>query len=572
MKITSHYRSHQYDAIVVGSGVSGGWAAKELTEKGLKTLVLERGRSIVAGKDYITEHRPPWAFAHLGAINHDILRNDYFIQTRHGVDESDIHFFFKDSKSPYVEERPFSWIRGDQVGGKSLMWGRYCFRLSDLDFEANAREGIGIDWPIRYADIQPWYDYVERFAGISGERLGLAHLPDGVFQKPIELTAVEKALRERIRTRYPERHLTIARAAVLTEPIGDRMPCHYCGPCARGCSTGSYFSSLSSTLPAARATGNLTLRPDSIVHSVIYDEARDRATGVRVIDAHTREMVEFRARIIFLCASTLGSTQILLNSKSPRFPNGLGNSSGVLGHYLMDHHQDVGCTADMPGFEEHYYYGFRPIGFYVPRYRNISDETRHADFRRGYGLEGESVRADWVRGIELPGFGVELKKSLREPAPWSVSLKAFGETLPRYENHVRLHDSRVDPFGIPELVLHCEWGANELAMRKDVAQSTAEMLESCGGKNVRSFDNYVPGGTAASPGLSIHEMGTARMGRDPKTSVLNAHNQCHDVPNVFVTDGACMASSPCQNPSITYMALTARACDYAVRQLQRQDL
>src|SRR5437660_2985967 len=383
-------KSREFDAIVVGSGISGGWAAKELTEKGLKTLVLERGRSLVHGKDYITEHRPPWAFAHLAAVNHDLLKKDYFIQNRFSLDETVLHFFIKDSKIPYVEEKPFTWMRGDQVGGKSLTWGRYCFRLSDLDFEANAREGIAIDWPIRYGDIQPWYDYVERFAGISGEALGLAHLPDGIFQKPIELTAVERALRERIRARYPERYLTIARAAVLTEPIGDRLPCHYCGPCWRGCSTGSYFSSLSSTLPAAQVTGNMTLRPDSVVHSVIYDEVRDRATGVRVIDAHTREMMEFRARVIFLCASTLGSTQILLNSKSSRFPHGLGNSSGVLAHYLMDHHCDVGSNAEMPGFEDRYSYGNRPIGFYVPRYRNISPPTRRSDFVRGYGLEGKS--------------------------------------------------------------------------------------------------------------------------------------------------------------------------------------
>jgi choline dehydrogenase-like flavoprotein len=565
--------SRAYDAIVVGSGISGGWAAKELTERGLRTLVLERGRSIVHGKDYITEHRPPWAFEHLGYLNHELLERDYFIQDRTGfLDDTILHFFFRDSKSPYIEEKPFTWIRGDQVGGKSLMWGRYCFRLSDLDFEANAREGIGVDWPIRYADIQPWYDYVERFAGISGEPLGLAHLPDGVFQKPIELTAVERVLRERIHARYPERYLTIARAAVLTEPIGDRLPCHYCGPCERGCSTGSYFSSLSSTLPAAQATGNLTLLPDSVVHSVIYDEQRDRASGVRVIDARTREMVEYSARVIFLCASTLGSTHILLNSKSRRFPTGLGNSSGVLGHYLMDHHFKVGSTAEMPGFEEHYYYGHRPIGCYVPRYRNISPQTRRSDFRRGYGLEGDSGRPNWDRGIELPGFGAELKKSLRDPGPWTVAFNGFGETLPRYENHVRLHDTRVDSFGIPELAFNCEWGENELAMRKDVAQSTAEMLEACGGKKVRSFDRYVRGGTEACPGLGIHEMGTARMGRDPKTSVLNAHNQCHDIPNLFVTDGACMTSSPCQNPSITYMALTARACDFAVQELKRQNL
>jgi choline dehydrogenase-like flavoprotein len=565
--------SREYDAIVVGSGISGGWAAKELTEKGLKTLVLERGRSIVHRKDYVTEHRPPWGFSHLGAVNHEVLRKDYFIQTRsHALDQAVLHFFFKDSKSPYLEEKPFTWVRGDQIGGKSLIWGRYCFRLSDLDFESNSREGVGVDWPIRYADLRPWYEYVERFAGISGEPLGLAHLPDSILQKPMELTAVEKALRERIRTRYPERYLTIARAAVLTEPIGDRLPCHYCGPCARGCSTGSYFSSLSSTLPAAQATGNMTLRPDSVVHSIIYDDARHRASGVRVVDAQTRDIVEFTARIIFLCASTLGTTQILLNSRSPGFPHGLSNSSGVLGHYLMDHHCNVGAHAEMPGFEDRYYYGNRPIGFYVPRYRNISPNTHRSDFLRGYGLEGITRRPSWERGKGMPGFGAELKQLLRDPGPWTVDLQAFGETLPRYENHVRLHQSRVDSFGIPLLVFDCDWGDNELAMRKDIAESSAEMLEACGGKNVEKVDGYVRGTTEGAPGLGIHEMGTARMGRDPRTSVLNAHNQCHDVPNLFVTDGACMASSPCQNPSLTYMALTARACDFAVQELKRRNI
>lgn len=558
---------------MVGSGISGGWAAKELTQKGLKTLVLERGRSIVHGQDYTTEHRPPWGFAHLGAVSEELLQKDYFIQQRTGfLDETVLHFFFKDSKSPYVEEKPFTWIRGDQVGGKSLTWGRCCYRLSDLDFDANVREGVGIDWPIRYADIRPWYDYVERFVGISGEPLGLAHLPDAVMQKPMELTAVEKALRERIRAHYPERYLTIARAAVLTEPIGDRLPCHYCGPCRRGCSTGSYFSSLSSTLPAAQATGNITLRPDSIVHSIIYDEELGRATGVRVVDAHTREMTEFSARLIFLCASTLGSTQILLNSKSGRFPLGLGNSSGSLGHYLMDHHCEVGSTATMPGFEDHYYYGNRPIGFYVPRYRNISPQTRHSAFTRGYGIEGVSRRQSWERGARINGFGADLKRALRAPGPWTVQMDGFGETLPRHQNHVRLDESRTDKYGVPTLIINCDWGENELAMRKDMAQSMAEMLEACGGRDVQSFDHYVSGGSSGAPGLGIHEMGTARMGRDPRTSVLNAHNQCHEVPNVFVTDGACMTSSPCQNPSITYMALTARACDFAVEELKRRNI
>ncbi len=561
-----------YDAIVVGSGISGGWAAKELTEKGLKTLVLERGRPAEHRTSYVTEHQPPWTFPLRGEIESEVAE-DYFIQRRTGfVDETVRHFFFKDTLSPYVEEQPFTWVRGNQVGGKSITWGRYCFRWSDLDFEANLREGIAVDWPIRYQDIAPWYDYVERFAGISGEKLGLPHLPDGQFQRPMDLNVVEQALRERIRQRYPERYLTIARAAVLTEPIGERQPCHYCGPCWRGCSTGSYFCSLSSTLPAAQATGNLTLRANSIVHSLLYDEERDRATGVRVVDAETKEMREFHARVLFLCASTLGSTHILLNTRTPRFPDGLGNASGALGHYLMDHHFKVGAGGEMPGFEDRYYFGNRPIGFYIPRYRNISPQTKRSDFLRGYGIEGEGYRPSWWRGNGLEGFGADLKHALRQPGPWRVAMTGFGETLPREDNYVALDPDRVDPFGIPMLVFHCAWGENELAMRKDMADSTAEMLEACGVKNVAAYDDNVPGGLGAEPGLGIHEMGTARMGRDPKTSVLNAHNQLHEVPNVFVTDGACMTSSACQNPSITYMALTARACDYAVGELKKMNL
>jgi len=562
-----------YDAIVVGSGIAGGWAAKELCEHGLKTLVLERGRNVEHGKDYVTEHQPPWSFAHRGQLDPKLLDQHYFIQRRTGfIDETNVHFFFRDSESRYVEEKPFTWVRGYQVGGKSLMWGRYCFRISDLDFEANQREGIGTDWPIRYADIAPWYTYVERFAGISGEPLGLPHLPDGAFQQPIPLNVVERDLRRRIESLYPERHLTIARCAVLTEPLPGRLPCHYCGPCWRGCSTGSYFSSQSSTLPAALATGNLTLRPMSVVHSVIYDEQRDRATGVRVVDAETKEMLEFNARIVFLCGSTLGSTHVLLNSRTPRFPGGLGSSGDALGHQLMDHHFHVGASGEVVGFEDRYYYGNRPVGFYIPRYRNISPATAMKTFVRGYGIEGEAYRPSWERGNDMPGFGAELKRKLRDPGPWRVWMTAFGETLPRAENHVGLDPEEVDSFGIPLLRINCSWGENELAMRKDMAESTAEMLERCGLRNVQAHDRLAEGGLGAEPGLGIHEMGTARMGRDAKTSVLNAFNQVWDAPNVFVTDGACMASSPCQNPSITYMALTARAVDHAVSEMKRGNL
>lgn len=562
-----------YDAIVVGSGIAGGWAAKELTEKGLKTLLLERGRNVEHVKDYVTEHKPLWEMELHGYVDREEAEEDYPIMKRTGMLSQTVkHFFMKDALSPYIEEKPFTWVRGNQVGGKSLIWGRHCYRWSDLDFEANAREGIAVDWPIRYADIAPWYDHVERFAGISGEKLGLPYLPDGQFQVPMELNIVEQTLRERIRARYPERYLTIGRVAILTEQIGNRLPCHYCGPCWRGCSTGSYFSTQSSTLPAAVATGNLTLRPFSVVHSVIYDEAQDRATGVRVVDAETKEMMAFHAKVVFLCASTLGSTQILLNSTSPRFPEGLGNGSGVLGHYLMDHHFLAGAYGEMPGFEDRYYAGNRPTGFYIPRYRNISEATRRADFVRGYGIEGEAFRSCWDRGSYMEGFGADFKQELREPGQWEVWMSGFGETLPRHENHVRLDPEQVDTWGIPLLRINCAWGDNELAMRKDMSTSMAEMLEACGGRNVEPYDNHVPGGLGAEPGLGIHEMGTARMGRDPETSVLNGWNQLHEVPNVFVTDGACMTSAACQNPSITYMALTARAADYAVDQLKKRNI
>lgn len=562
-----------YDAIVVGSGIAGGWAAKELCELGLRTLMLERGRPVEHGTDYITEHQAPWQFDLRGYVDRNELEEDYFIVQRTGfVSETIKHFLIKDSLAPYVEEKPFTWVRGNQVGGKSLIWGRHCYRWSDLDFEANLREGIAVDWPIRYSDIAPWYDYVERFAGISGEKLGLDHLPDGQFQKPMELNVVERAFRDRIRENYPERYLTIGRVAILTENLNGRAACHYCGPCWRGCSTGSYFSTQAATLPAAQATGNLTLRPYSVVHSVIYDEELDRATGVRVIDARTKETVEFNAKIIFLCASTLGSTHILLNSRSNRFPDGLGSSSGVLGHYLMDHHFMAGAYGEMPGFEDRYWYGNRPTGFYIPRYRNISTATRRDDFVRGFGIEGEAFRSCWDRGSYMQGIGVDFKQQLREPGQWEVWMSGFGETLPRHENFVRLHPEKTDEWGMPQLVFHCDWGENELAMRKDMAESMADMLERCGGKNVVPYDFYEPGELGAEPGLAIHEMGTARMGRDPNTSVLNAWNQVHDSPNVFVTDGACMTSSANQNPSITYMALTARACHHAVDELKRRNL
>ena len=564
-----------YDAIVIGSGITGGWAAKELTEKGLATLVIERGRNVEHRKDYITEHKPSWELPLRNARLAVGTRGaeEYPIQARTGqFHESVKHFFIKDHRNPYIEDKPFTWIQGDQVGGKSLIWGRQVYRWSDLDFEANLRDGHGVDWPIRYADVAPWYSYVERFIGVSGEKLGLPQLPDGEFQPPMEMNAGEKFVKAGLERAFPDRRFTIGRVAILTQPLNDRLPCHYCGPCERGCSTGSYFSSQASTLPAARATGRLTIVPDSVVHSLIYDAAKSRVTGVRVVDTTTKQTREYSGRLVFLCASTLATTRVLLNSKSPSFPNGLANSSGVLGHYLMDHHFRAGASGTIEGLLDHYYQGNRPNGIYVPRFRNLGDEaSRRGDYVRGFGYQGGASRQNWARGAGEPGFGVELKRKLHDPGRWTMGMTGFGECLPRADNHVELAE-QTDAFGIPVLRIHCTWGENELAMRKDMAASAAEMLEAAGCKDVRTNDAYREGGLGAEPGLGIHEMGTARMGRDPRTSVLNGHNQAHDVPNLFVTDGACMASSSCVNPSITYMALTARACDYAVAESKRGNL
>ena len=566
--MTAIHQTIEYDAIVVGSGVAGGWAAKELTEKGLKTLMLERGRNVEHG-DYPTEHKQVWELEHRGRMTPAEIEKDYPVQARsRTISGPTKHFFVKDSEQPYIEDKPFIWVRGDQVGGRSLIWGRGVPRWSPMDFEAPLKDGVGIDWPIRYEDIEPWYDYVERFIGVNGEPMNSPAVRDGIFQKPMEMNAVEKYVRKKIEETFPGRTMTIFPMAILTEALNGRAACHYCGPCMRGCSTGSYFSTQSTTLPAAVATGNLTLRPDSVVHSVIYDEEKDRAVGVRVVDAKTKEMIEFRGRLIFLCASTLGSTQILLNSKSPRFPDGLANSSGVLGHYLMDHHFRAGARGIIPGFEDRYYIGNRPASTYIPRFRNVSPETTRSDYIRGFHYGAGAGRASWSRGARERGFGAALKEKLRAPGPWYMSMNGFGETLPNYDNHVYLDPDKTDQWGIPLLHVSCEYGPNERAMRKDMEASAVEMLEAAGAEEIESYDMI----DSTAPGDAIHEMGTARMGRDPKTSVLNAYNQAHDVPNLFVTDGACMTSSACQNPSITYMALTARACDYAVEKMKRGEI
>ena len=556
-----------FDAIVVGSGITGGWAAKELCERGLKTLVLEAGRPIDPARDYV-EHVPPWEMKFRGFGDRKALERDQFIQRHcYACNEYSGKFFVNDRDNPYSfdPDKPFHWIRGRQVGGKSIMWGRQVYRWSDLDFAANARDGFGVDWPIRYADIAPWYDHVEEFIGITGEALGLPQLPDGKFLPPMALNCAEQVVKDGIAKRFAgERVLTIGRAAILTQPHRGRAACHYCGPCERGCITHSYFNSVGVTLPAARATGRLTLRPYSVVHSVMYDEKRDRAAGVRVVDAQTREPLEFRARVIFLCASTLESTRILLNSKSPRFPNGLANSSGELGRNLMDHVMGGGAGGIIPGMEDRTVHGRRPNGVYVPRFRNVT--TAHSDFLRGYGFQGGASQAGWRRVDSLPGFGRALKEALGTPGPWRFGFYGFGECLPRPTNFVELDPNTVDAWGIPALRIHCEWSDNERKLLHDMSVTAAEMLEAAGAREVEPFVEQNP------PGLTIHEMGTARMGRDPKTSVLNAHNQTHDVKNLFVTDGACMASSACQNPSITYMALTARAAAYAVDAMKRREL
>ena len=562
-----------YDAIVVGSGISGGWAAKELCEKGLKTLVLERGRNVRHG-EYPTAGNDPWDYEAGERVPPEEVEKHYEKQNRTGytVRQSQKHWFVKDDEHPYTEVKRFDWMRGYHTGGRSIMWGRQSYRLSDLDFTANAKDGIAVDWPIRYADLAPWYDYVETFAGISGQAEGLPQLPDGKFLPPMELNCVEKELKRGIAENFTDRILTIGRTAHLTEPNpeihGTRGKCQFRNRCIRGCPFGAYFSSNAATLPAAEATGNMTLRPHSVVHSLIYDANTGKASGVRVIDGETGEQHEFFAKVIFLCASALGSTFILMNTATDEYPDGLGSSSGQLGRNLMDHHFKVGARGTWKGFEDKYYKGRRPNGFYIPRFRNINAATKRNDYIRGFGYQGGGSRTNWMRGIkELDmTLGADFKDALVQAGPWQLGMNGFGECLPYEDNRVYLNHEVKDIHGLPTLTMDAEFKDNEMAMRKDMAASAAEMLEAAGFKDVKTYDD------GSYPGLGIHEMGTARMGRDRKTSVLNKWNQVWDAPNVFVTDGAAMTSAACQNPSLTYMALTARAADYAAQELKKMNL
>jgi len=558
-------KQNTYDAIVVGTGISGGWAIKELCEKGLKTLALERGRDVKHGEDYPTANLEPWQLPYADKVPEEEIEKHYYYQNRTGytIRQSTKHWWVKDDEEPYSEVKRFDWMRGYHVGGRSLMWGRQSYRWSEMDFEANAKDGIAIDWPIRYKDLEPWYDYVETFAGISGQPEGLPQLPDSKFLPPMELSCLEQHFRDSIAKNFDGRVMTIGRVAIVTKEHNGRGPCQYRNRCIRGCPYGAYFSSNSATLPPAYATGNLTLRPNSNVYEVIYDEATGKAKGVKVIDSETKETTEFYAKVIFLCASALGSTHILMNSKSNRFPNGMRNDSGELGHNLMDHHFKADASGDYDGFEDKYYFGRRANGIYIPRFRNINE--KRDDFIRGYGYQGRGARG--VEGFDgEPNFGGDWKDAQSKVGPWRMGLTGFGETLPYHENKVELDEDNKDRFGLPTLKFDCEFKENELAMRKDMVQSAVDMLEAAGCKNIETRDDI------GAPGLGIHEMGTARMGNDPKTSVLNKYNQVHGVPNVYVTDGACMTSAACQNPSLTYMALTARACAHAVEELNKQNL
>lgn len=553
-----------FDAIVIGSGISGGWAAKELTEKGLKTLLLERGRNIEHVKDYVDANKESWDYPHRGQRTQEMIQNYPVLKRDYPLNERNLSMWASDKDSPYTEVKRFDWFRGYHVGGRSLLWGRQSYRWSDMYFEENAKEGIGVDWPVRYKELEQWYSYVEKFAGISGSKEGLPELPDSDFLPPMDMTCVEKDMSQKIKGLYSgNRKMIIGRCAHATVPINGRQ-CQFRDKCWYGCPYGGYFSTQSATLPAAMATGNLTLQANQIVTKILYNKDTKRATGVEVLDAETNKTYEYKAKIVFLNASTLNSTWILLNSATDIWPGGLGSSSDQLGHNLMDHHLGVWAGGTVDGYDDKYTFGRRANGIYIPRYRNFFGDKRN--YLRGFGYQGGASRQGWSRDVAEYSIGGQFKDALTEPGGWTFGMGGFGEILPYHENKVTLDKTKKDKWGLNVLSIDCELKENELNMRKDMKEDAKEMLEALGVKNVYAGDND------PYPGRGIHEMGTARMGHDAKTSVLNKWNQVWDAPNVFVTDGSFMTSAACQNPSLTYMAFTARAANHAVEELKKGNL
>lgn len=570
-KFYYNQEEESYDAIVVGTGISGGWAAKELCENGLKTLVLERGPMVKHREDYPTADMDPWDFKHAGqATREDIKQQEKQSRTGYTTGAASKHWFVNDLKHPYNEIKRFDWMRGYHVGGRSIMWGRHSYRWSDIDFEANKKEGIAVDWPVRYKDIAPWYDKVESFIGVSGENLGLPQLPDGQFEPMMELNCVEDLVRGKVSEHFDGRVITAGRVAHINSDKkfeGDgRIRCQFRNRCVRGCPFGAYFSSVSSTLPVAESTGNMTLRPDSIVHEIIYDPNTKKATGVKVIDRESKEEFEFKAKVIFLCASAIASTSILMQSKSDRFPNGMGNDSGELGHNVMDHHFQVGASGKFDGFEDKYYKGRKPNGVYIPRFRNLGGDSNMKDFVRGYGYQGGASRGNYEEMVAEAAYGKDYKDAMLKPGGWNFSINAFGETLPYHDNKMTLDYDKKDQWGLPTVTFDAEIRENEYNMRKDMQDQAAQMLEKAGAKDITPYD------APYALGLGIHEMGTARMGRNAKTSVVNGNNQVHGCENVYVTDGAFMTSASCVNPSLTYMAFTARAANHAAQELKKGNI
>jgi len=556
---------NHFDAIVVGSGISGGWAAKELTEKGLTVLLLERGRNIEHVKDYVNATKAPWDFPHRGTKTQQMIKNYPVLNRDYPLNETNLDYWTNEKESPFTEVHRFDWFRGYHVGGRSLMWGRQSYRWSDLQFEANARDGIAVDWPVRYAEIAPWYDHVEKFAGISGSRDGLPQLPDGQFMPAMEMNIVEKDLAARFNDHYKnKRSMIIGRTANITEPLPGRTNCQYRDKCWLGCPFGAYFSTQSSTLPAAMATGKLTLRPWSIVTRVLYDKDKKRATGVEILDAETNKTYTYTSKIVFLNASTINTAWLLMNSATDVWPDGLGSSSGELGHNLMDHHLGVGAFGKVEGYEDKYYYGRRANGIYIPHFRNLFGDKR--DYIRGFGYQGGASRDGWDRDIAELSVGIGLREASSEPGHWSMGMGGFGETLPYHDNKMTLDKTKKDKWGLNVPAIDAVLRDNELKMRKDMQADGIEMLTAIGVKDVQGFEGN------AVLGRGIHEMGTCRMGKDAKTSVLNKWNQVWDAPNVFVTDGAFMTSANCCNPSLTYMAFTARAANHAVDELKKMNL